>query len=99
MAIKFFALASFSASATVNNINNTTPAKKVIKEGVINLNEKDLDEKKIRVLKFGPKFAPAFKRQQSCMDIIQATEIIPSKNQYMQKAHEFKNTHLNILRY
>lgn len=36
-------------NAIVNNINNTAPAKKVIKEGVINLPGKGLNESKIRV--------------------------------------------------
>ena len=36
-------------NAIVNNINNNAPAKKVIKEGVINLPGKGLNESKIRV--------------------------------------------------
>ena len=48
--------------------------KKIAKEGVINLTEKELD-KKIRLLNLGSKFVPTYNRQPSYMDIIQATEI------------------------
>ena len=37
-------------NATVNNINSTTPTKKIIKEGVINLTGKELDGNKIQLL-------------------------------------------------
>ena len=60
---------------TVNNINNTTPTKKIIKEGVINLTGKELDENKIRLLNLGPKFVPTDNRQPLFMDIIQTTKI------------------------
>ena len=43
-------------NATVSNINNTTHAKKVIKEGIINLTGKELDKNEMRVLNVGPKF-------------------------------------------
>ena len=62
-------------NATVNNINNTTPTKKIIKEGVINLTGNELDENKIRLLNLGPKFVPTYNRQPPYMDIIQITEI------------------------
>ena len=45
-------------NATVNNINSTTPTKKIIKEGVINLTGKELDGNKIQLLNLGQKFVP-----------------------------------------
>ena len=62
-------------SATINNINSTTPVKKTMKEGVINLTEKELDENKIQLLNLGPKFVPTYNKQPPYMDIIQTTEI------------------------
>lgn len=46
-------------NATVSNINNTTHAKKVIKEGIINLTGKELNKNEMRVLNLGPKFVLA----------------------------------------
>ena len=62
-------------NATVNNINSTTPIKKIIKERVINLTEKELDENKMQLLNLGPKFVLTYNKQPPCMDIIQTTEI------------------------
>ena len=64
-----------SKNVTMNNINNTTPAKKVIKEGDINLTGKELDENKIRVLNLVPKFVSTNMRQRPYMDMIQITKI------------------------
>ena len=60
-------------NATVNNINSTTPTKKIIKEGVINLTGKELDGNKIQLLNLGPKFVPTYNKQRPYMDIIQTT--------------------------
>ena len=62
-------------NTTVNNINNTTPAKKLIKEGVIILTWKELEENKIRVLDLNSKFVPTYNRRRTYMDIIQTTDI------------------------
>ena len=62
-------------NTTVNNINNTTPAKKLIKEGVIILTWKELEENKIRVLDFNSKFVPTYNRRRTHMNIIQTTDI------------------------
>ena len=62
-------------NATVNNINSATPTKKILKEGVINLTGKELDENKIQLLNLGPKFVPTYNKQPPYKDIIQTTEI------------------------
>ena len=61
--------------ATVKNINNTTPAKKIVKEGVINLTGKGLDKNKIRVLNLGQNLFQRCNRKQLYMDIIHTIEI------------------------
>ena len=61
-------------NGTVNNINSTTPAKKIIREGVINLTGKELDENKMQLLNLGTKFVPTYNKQPLYMDIIQTTE-------------------------
>ena len=50
-------------NATVNNVNSTTPTKKVIKEGVINLTGKELDGNKIQLLNLGPEFVLTYTKQ------------------------------------
>ena len=62
-------------NAIVNNINSATPTKKIMKEGVINLTGKKLDENKIQLLNLGPTFVPTYNKQPPYMDIIQTTEI------------------------
>ena len=42
----------------------------IIKEGIVNLREAELDESKIELLNLGPKFVPTEKRKRSYMDII-----------------------------
>ena len=50
-------------SATVNNINSTTPTKKIVNEAVINLTGKELDETTIQLQNLGPKFVPTYSKQ------------------------------------
>ena len=47
----------------------------IIKEGIVNLTEEELDENKIKLLNLGPKFVPMENRKRPHMDIIQTTEI------------------------
>ena len=54
--------------AAVNNINNTTPTKKIMKEGVINLTRKKLNKNKIQLLNLRSEFVPTSNRQPSYMD-------------------------------
>ena len=76
-------------SATVNNINSTTPIKEIMKERVINLIGKELDENKMQLLNLGPKFVPTNNIKPPYMDIIQTTEICVlelENDGYLEKA-------------
>ena len=87
-------------NATVNNINSTTPTKKIIKEGVINLTGKELDGNKIQLLNLGPKFVPTYNKQRPYMDIIQTTEICAlelENDGYFEKAERLRQGVSKIL--
>ena len=57
-----------------HNTNNTTPTKNIIKEGVINLSGKELDENKGQLLNSASKFVSAYNRKLLYI-IKQTTEI------------------------
>ena len=87
-------------NATVNNINSTTPTKKIIKEGVINLTGKELDGNKMQLLNLGPKFVPTYNKQRPYMDIIQTTEICAlelENDGYFEKAERLRQGVSKIL--
>ena len=87
-------------NATVNNINSTTPTKKIIKEGVINLTGKELNGNKIQLLNLGPKFVPTYNKQRPYMDIIQTTEICAlelENDGYFEKAERLRQGVSKIL--
>ena len=87
-------------NATVNNINNTTPTKKTIKEGVINLTGKELNKNKIRLLNLGTEFVQTYNRQQPYMYIIQTTEICAlelENDGYFEKAERLRQLVSKIL--
>ena len=80
-------------NATVNNRNSTTPKKKIIKEGVINLTGKELDENKIQLLNLGPKFVPKYNKKRPYINIIQTTEICAlelENDGYCEKAERLR---------
>ena len=84
----------------MNNINGTTPTKKIIKEGVINLIGKELEENKMQLLNLGPKFVPTYNKQPPGLDIIQTTEIcaLELKNDgYFEKAERLRQGVSKIL--
>ena len=75
------------------NINSTTPRKKIIKEGVINLTGKELNENKIHLINLGPKFVPTYSKQRPYMDIMQTIEICVlelENDRYFEKAERVR---------
>ena len=87
-------------NATVNNINSTTPTKKIIKEGAINLTGKYLDGNKIQLLNLSPKFVPTYNKQRPYMDIIQTIEICGlelENDGYFEKAERLRQDVSKIL--
>ena len=52
------------------------PAKKLIKEGVTNLNWKELEENKIRVLNFDQKFVPTYNRRQHTWTLFRQQKLV-----------------------
>ena len=80
-------------NGTVNNTNSTTPTKKAIKEGVIDLTGKELDENEMLLLNLGPKFVPTYIKQPPYIDMIQTIEICAlelANGGYFEKAERLR---------